>query len=367
MEATAHTEREVQPGLLACCGARRSGNPLQPGGGSSVWLPSVCCVVIVGSGHRRLMDRLEIPCRTSRPRPTAGIERHRPPCEATAERPGAGARRNGTPLPATGPEDTDKRGRRARKAPGRPFRTSGRRVRDGRGGTTADGDRAGRSGGLDVGLGAGDELVVGVEDGLAPGPVPDHSLHHQAGPGLDPGDPPSALEHQQDPAGVVGQHALEIGRSGPGLHPHGLDPAHHPDPVAPLGLADRDGARSPIAEGGPIERGPGRAPARWPARPPGPWTDRSTARHRGGCEPWPPRPVYDAIRVVWTAIRRSADTGRRWRSRGPTGPRRRRSRRPSRRGAAGASRPRTPGVARGWSTRSGRRPRFRPPSRGWPG
>ena len=71
------------------------------------------------------------------------------------------------------------------------------------------------------------------------GPVADHALDHQAGPGLDARDLAPALEHQQDLAGAVGQDALEVRRAGPGLDPHRLDPAGHPDPLAPLDLADR--------------------------------------------------------------------------------------------------------------------------------
>ncbi len=62
------------------------------------------------------------------------------------------------------------------------------------------------------GLRTGDQLVLGVEDGLAVGPVADHPLGHQTGAGLDPGDPSPPLEDEEQAARVVGQHALEVGR-----------------------------------------------------------------------------------------------------------------------------------------------------------
>ena len=91
-------ECEVQPELLVAGAARSSGNPLQPGGGSSVGLPSVYCSVTV--------DRVTVDM------PACHVADHEgsripPPCEATAGWPGAGRAASGAPIPATGQNDTD--------------------------------------------------------------------------------------------------------------------------------------------------------------------------------------------------------------------------------------------------------------------
>ena len=126
--------------------------------------------------------------------------------------------------------------------------------------------RQSAAGGRAVPVGPGDQLVVGVQDGQAAAPRPDHPLGHQAGPGLDARDLRPALEDEQQPAGAVGEHALEVGRAGPGLDPDRLDPTGDPDPLAAAGVADRrvswpDGERPVDGDAGPGRSVPGRAPS----------------------------------------------------------------------------------------------------------
>src|SRR5579884_4171596 len=103
----------------------------------------------------------------------------------------------------TGADDTDFPRERARKQAGRGCSV----VQVGR-----------------LGVGAGDELVVGVQDGQAAFPGPDHALRHQPGTGLDARDRTPALEDEEDRTGLVDERRLEVGCRGPGGDPDRLHP-----------------------------------------------------------------------------------------------------------------------------------------------
>ena len=271
-----------------CCAARRSGNPLQPGGGSSVWLPSVYCMV----GYRR---RSLVFCfAVWSPAVVDAADHWRDKDTSPRAKPRPYGRTPGRARwraePGNGAEDTDKLGSRGKEA--RPPDRARRPDRPGH-----------RSGGLHLGLGAGDELVVGVEDGLAAGPVarpcprPPGGL--RAGSPGSAGGPgtPGAASRSRRPARTRGW------RSRPGAGPAPTDPSGHPDPLSATGRR-RSGwcpgpaRRTPCGRQGPCRRLPVGGPVGGPGRP---WAGR----------PRPPRRPCAAIRDGGRTSPRSAGRGRR--------------------------------------------------------
>ncbi len=143
---------------------------------------------------------------------------------------GEKAGRRGAPrraVPAAGPEDTDKPAGRARRA----ARVAAR---------TAQVSGAAHVGSISA-SGPATSSYSGLRMAWRWAQSPTIPSATRLRPGLDARDAAPSLEDEEQASRVVGEHALEVGGARPGLNPHRLDPAGHPDPrwrhwASPIGV-----------------------------------------------------------------------------------------------------------------------------------